>query len=417
MIKLISLKNYLIFTCILTLPFISFANVISNKCSKIFKKYDKTIPSHIRTFEPWPIYTINDLLQELRRKNKLIYETNLRKFKNDITKYKSKYEINDNEIYFSGSTENDWIKTPFDHIKADTLIGFGTNSALEIAADKNVSKLILADVYLEPLLGFAFEIEPIWRISKSPNELILYLSGILPTETLLQKSIQETIEFVKKNKPSLIQDVNKRADYLELFMSNLAQNKEISDLEFKVLSTKYLIDYNFSPPDNYYSCPSFIVGRLFDRYDLVYLKNNYPNILIDEKSNLKFMQQSVLHNLSKFNILKTMFANGLKYAKTEVDDFNFYKQVSLQGDSKNIYSISVSNIFDVPYNLNLDFTTFQSFLKKTRQLLMKEVKKPMTVFRTTGYSMDHGFYRYSILDNAAGVPVQDEIDSTANAKK
>ncbi len=75
---------------------------------------------------------------------------------------------------FLASNEEAWSKTPIDQEKTDVLVGFGTNSAWDIAFRKRAEELIIADWSPWPVLAHAYFLAPLIRIAKSPQEFLCH---------------------------------------------------------------------------------------------------------------------------------------------------------------------------------------------------------------------------------------------------
>lgn len=309
----------------------------------------------------------------------------------------------DSRNAFVASNEFDWHRTPFDGKPTDLMIGFGTNSAWEIAVNKRAKTLIIADWSPEPVLAHAYVIAPLIRISQSPRELILHLAGRRPSDTAVT------------NIPALLhrysQSYLMSREQIHTFLEYLATRSEIRDEELEFLSAFFYsrmsaasyMSSNIRPvsqgPFAKLRDPGFADISLF----LAFRYQEVPT---------KMIGHSVLHNLGNYAELRRMFLeNRVHYAMAEITDRSFYQAVQRRFPEATSWTISATNIFDMPYAGH----SFQSMQKYFANLIEDggiSSRKTLTVFRTTGFAPPHGFYRYDI-SSKVNIPRLDEVDSQA----
>lgn len=318
---------------------------------------------------------------------------------------------------FLASNEFDWSLTPFDHRKADVLVAFGTNSAWEIAADKKIDSLIIADWSPNPLIAQAYILEPLWKLARSPVELILLLGGLIPSPETRTLSLSEAFTLAR----AAFRDQSfQRLNQLSRFMDYLANEPTVTDLQLQVLNSYFNSTSTLSPSakslgpftDMTSHRAHSILDLLEFRYDDVNARRYNPKT---QKTQEVFEQQSVFHNLKMFQTIKRLYSNNaVTYALTPVDDPQFYKLIAQKyAPNENRFSLSLSNIFECGGYNGLNFSGLQRLLTDTQRVFGATPENPLTVFRTTNDQPPHGFYRYDIGDETT-VPRKDERDSKAS---
>ena len=311
---------------------------------------------------------------------------------------------------FIASNEFDWHRTPFDGKPTDLLIGFGTNSAWEIAINKRAKTMIVADWSPEPVLAHAYVLAPLIRISESPRELILHLAGRRPSETALT------------NIPALLhrysQSYLMSREQIHTFLEYLATRNEIRDEELEFLSAFF---YSRMSATSFMQSPSrqpSWIGRPVYQGPFAGLRDpGFADIslfmaLRYQEVPSKMISHSVLHNPENYAKLRRVFLeNRVHYAMAEIADRGFYQAVHARYPSAASWTVSATNIFDMPY-AGHSFQSMQRYLANLIEDAGISTGKLLTVFRTTGFAPPHGFYRYDIM-SPFNIPKFDEDDSQA----
>jgi hypothetical protein len=326
-------------------------------------------------------------LKRLQASGRLIYEG-----KHDFV----------NGTEFLASNEGDWHKTPFDWKPTEVLIAFGTNSSWEIAANKLAKTLVLADWSPLPLFAHAYLIEPLMRISTTPQQLLMHLAGIDPTNAPpIDATSLATFLAGRFELPTA---------QIKRFLDYLSAHKEITDEELEFMSEYYrsrdsrggllrLLGKGAGPFRGLRD-PEFANFNLF-------LELRYA------ETPTGMLSLSVLHNQKHFDHVRELYVNHhVEYALAGVKDMGLYENVQRRHANAQSWTLSVTNIFDMNYN-DLTFPAFQNLLAGVVTTAGISNSKSLTVFRTTNYAPPHGFYRYDIK-TAGDIPQTDERDSKAH---
>lgn len=312
------------------------------------------------------------------------------------------YSLNGTE--FLASNEGDWHRTPFDWKPTEVLVAFGTNSAWEIAANKQAKTLVLADWSPLPLFAHAYLIEPLLRISTTPQQLMLHLAGLDPAgvRSLDSSSLAAILAGRFEMRPEAI----------GRFLTYLSEKKEINDEELEFFSQYYRsrdMRAKFmrmfgedSSPFRELRDPGFANFNLF--FELRY-NETPPGMLA----------MSVMHNQKHFDYIRGLYLNRhVEYVLSAVNDLAMYQSVQNQHPNAQSWTLSLTNIFDMDYN-GLTFQELKNLLSGVIGVAGISPSKSLTVFRTTNFRPPHGFYRYDIK-TASDVPQVDERDSRANQR-
>ncbi|MEN0058628.1 MAG: hypothetical protein AAGB31_07320 [Bdellovibrio sp.] len=339
-----------------------------------------SIKERLSLVDTTPSLPLSRMLDQMKADGRLLYQ--------GTHQYKPGTE-------FLASNEFDWLATPFDNQSADVLIAFGTNSAWEIAVNKNVKRLYLADWSPYPLLTSAYLITPLIRIAKTPHHFITLLSGRVPNKNLEQMPLDdlflEARQYTTKSSPDKTK--NTRA-----FLQYLASQK-ISDFELEFL-TSYFWALNQSPTQSqsfgpFQNIRSSSFARILNFYDQRYspsavsLQNS-----VDSALDL-LARHSVFSSQTNFAKLRTLFVNGnVQYAMTSITDLNLYQNILLKEKKRGSqsYALSITNIFDCDY-AGLSETALFNYMFEMRQLFSTP-DNPLIVFRTIHTQPPHLFHRY-----------------------
>ena len=171
---------------------------------------------------------------------------------------------------FLASNERDWAKTPFDDVASDLMIAYGTNSSWEIAANKRVQKLIIADWSPLPILAQAYIIQPLLKISATPQQFLAHLSlkpRVWYGHSMDDQPIRNLLLGADQSSGQL--NATKVRDFLEY----LEQQPEITTTELRFLSeyfwSRVTLDRDLSGPFAGLRDFSFLnlLGHMSWRYD------------------------------------------------------------------------------------------------------------------------------------------------------
>lgn len=301
---------------------------------------------------------------------------------------------------FLASNEFDWAqKSSPDRTETDVVVGFGTNNVWDIALNKKAKHMVIGDWSPWPVISQRFLIQPLIRVSKSPQELILQLAGI-PKELAKGLSVSEAF-LVTRQFDSL--PISRQAPEVLKLLNELALDPNISEIELKFLTTYFRprLGDNASlggfGPFQQLRHPSFALLHSF------YSKRYSPEIA--------GVSDNVFSSQKNFQYLKDLFDSGnVSFGITSVNDMSFYEKVKsakMSGPLKRI-TLSVTNIFDCGCYNGLTFSDFRKYLKEALNIF----KSPVTVHRTTNNVPPHGYYKYEIKTED-DIPKLDEFDSSA----
>lgn len=366
-------------------------NSFSNKCEPLFHEVTK-IKNHSSFQERLEItnqhhrISMNELVSEMLHDGKLIY-------KGDHD-YQPGTE-------FLASNEFDWSKTPFDSNSTDVLVGFGTNSAWDIALRKKAKTLMIADWSPIPLIAQQYLVAPLIRISKSPAELIVMLAG-MPAEEARNLTLSQAFNLAKNFD---VKTFKEQSPTVHRLLIVLANNPAISDSELKFLTAYYRPRLGYANMPGMYGPFNQLRSYSFAFLHSFYQKRYDPKLVGN--------QVSVFSTQNNFNYLKNLFdSQQVFFAMASITDTKFYQIVHTKMIEKNYskVSFSVTNIFDCGCYNGLTFIDFQNYLKNLFSIFGD--KSDLTVFRTTNNVPPHGYYRYQIKKDS-DIPQYDEKDSSA----
>lgn len=352
------------------------------QCSSLFLLNEQEI-NRLRTIRDKKTPELDDLLSYLKKDGQLVYQGD--------HKYQPGSE-------YLASNEFDWLGTPFDHKKADTLIAFGTNSAWEIAVDKDVETLYIADWSPYPLLASAYIIKPLIKIANNPKEFIILLSGRIPNEELIKESLDEVFRlsarYASITNPEKLYETR-------LFLEFLSRHSEISDFELK-----FMVSYFYGLAENSnsnsigpfhnlrYASYAKLLNFFDQRYSPTIARAMNENVI----KTTTLDSASVFSSLANFQKLKKLFdGKNVLYGLTSITDIHFYMKVLAAGKKWNQkYALSFTNIFDCGYYNGLTLKQMKSLLRKIVTIFKSDITNPLVVFRTAGVAPPHKFHRYDL---------------------
>ena len=96
-----------------------------------------------------------------------------------------------------------------------------------------------------------------------------------------------------------------------------------------------------------------------------------------------------MHNPELYARIHDLYVTGrVEYAITDVGNTDFYAQVASENPGARSWTLSVTNIFDMPY-ASQTFKTFQLFLKQLLTTAGISSARTLTVFRTSNSKEPH----------------------------
>ncbi len=302
---------------------------------------------------------------------------------------------------FLASNEYDWLKTPFDDKPADVLVAFGTNSSWEIAVNKRVKKLYLADWSPYPLLASAYVMTPLMRVAQTPQEFLTLLSGRLPTPDTNKMDLNLLMS-------RLVDAPNKQAPIdLENMLTSLAARTDISDFELKFLASYFrdVVGNKSSSSGGvgpFQELRNAVKARL-----LLFLDHRYRPARVafynKEASPAKMDHYSAFANQQNFLFLRNLFVeNRIQYGLGAVtDSMMYYKIKNLnQRNGYQDVALSITNIFDCGCYNGLTFSDMQNYLANMTRIFEATPEHPIPVFRTLNTRDPHSFLRYDLESSA-----------------
>lgn len=367
------------------------------RCESVFAESTR-MAARLQIIEQAPHLELSELLFNFKKDGKLIYQG------------KHKYEPG---TEFLASNEYDWLSTPFDHKPADVLVAFGTNSAWEIAVNKKVKSLYIADWSPYPLLASAYIVSPLIKIAKTPQEFIILLSGQIPTKALTERPLDDI--FNDSTRFAANPTAEKHAQ-VKTFLEYLAQQK-ISDFELKFLTSYF---YGLTDPARSatalgpfsnlrYASYAKILNFFDQRYSPTVVEMQNPQT----NRTVTLEQASAFSSQENFNTLRNLFAtDNVHYGLTSITDLSFYKSVqkieARLGYGK--YALSITNIFDCGDYNGLTHKDLQTYLRGTMDIFAANKDNPLVVFRTTNTQPPHGFLRYDLTQKKQVLELKDDQD-------
>ncbi len=321
---------------------------------------------------------------------------------------------------FLASNEFDWLATPFDYKQSDVLIAFGTNSAWDIAVNKNVKKLYMMDWSPYPLLGQAYLVSPLLRIARTPEEFIVMLSGRVPSPangaTNLRRAFEAASEFGG-------QAEWKRTEETQKFLEFLASREDISAFELRFLASYFtsLADGASSSSKGvgpFQNLRSSYMARVLSFYDQRYSPDLTETMHNGVLKLFKLDDVSVMSSQQRFNKLKEIYSgDNVKYAMTSITDGKAYQAVLALEPVSQRFAFSITNIFDCGFYNGLTMKDLGQYLKNVTTAFGGSEGKPVVVFRTMETSPPHKFQRYDLKSVADVDGLRLEETGPASAKQ
>ncbi len=288
---------------------------------------------------------------------------------------------------FPASNEYDWHLTPWDTSPTDMVIGFGSNSAWDIAARKRAKDLIIADHIAAPLIAQNYILRPILRLAQTPAEFLAVLAGAPLSEDRKNASLFEMGEYLVG-----LESDNYRDDVEGLLKWML--NQGISGNEFRALAGYYVTLASNPTPNRagVLRAPGIEqVGDLQGFFAQRYL----PQLRMEDGfEGPTHPEDSFLSSQEAYSRFKALYENA-KYAHTDFASEEFYRKVKRYGDQKGYrsYTISLTNIIDTTFSPKSHAMHQLNLFRQMIYRLFPKDEYDVTLFMTTSHRMPHGFYR------------------------
>lgn len=293
---------------------------------------------------------------------------------------------------FFSSNEKDWHKTPWDTEPTDVLIGFGTNSAWDLAVRKNAKRMVIGDWEMGPLIAQRYLLRPIVKLAATPIEFLHLLFGLWPASNV--NSLDQAASAVDAIFDKSVRTLRRGHDeLLKRFKKSGASADELRTLKahFEYLvappghADRAGVLRGFSAQNNAFIGPSFL-----NRYvPLRQVENGAPGDWIARPNH------SFLASQSAYDQFRELFLNRTQLALTAFDDSAFYRQLKAEGDAAGFtrYTFSISNILDAallgPENSVAAFESYRQMIAE----IFPEPKYEIVFFVTTNWTPPHGFLR------------------------
>ena len=371
----------------------------------------KAIPCSQSTGEASPLKSIIKLAQNYS------YQKTLEHFYKQPRLLVKKELPDSTESYeFIASNEFDYYRSPILRKETDVLLGFGTNSAWDLAIRTNAKKLIIADWAVEPLLVTEYLMRPLIAISRGPEDFISYLSGTPKVSLPKHLSLEERFEFhyellddpsLKAERKAFINEVLQRIANVGGFSTYHLQfvaNYYIQNSAY-VAKAKHIqaID-NLLPSDDIRT--KVQTRELFSFFERRYSGADGSLAVKEVESRYADPLFSFLSSQEAFDRLKKLFQDKLYYAQASFEDPLIFQEIANlanEGNYKKI-SISVSNIPDLieavkrsnsseKIRLESVPSDLETYIQQTQLGLQRSIKnlEPVTFYQTRNTMPPHSF--------------------------
>lgn len=294
---------------------------------------------------------------------------------------------------FYASNEDDWHNTPWDDSPTDILVGFGTNSAWDLALRKNAKSLMIADHAAGPLIAQEYILAPLLRIAETPAEFLALLSGIdLPPERR-NDDLEKLGPFViNYHDGRLLSEI--AAEMQNVLRKLNASGTSADELRAIAEYYKALIKPDHHP--NRFgvlrSHDAQTTGPLVEFYYSRYLpqlrrERGYADAVTHP-------EDSFLSSQASYSRFQKMFASRL-YAHTDLYSADFYRSLKIHGDELGYrrYTFSVSNIFDANSETKAEaIRDFHRFRRLVDEIFPRD-QYEVVIFLTTNDEPPHSFLR------------------------
>ncbi len=304
---------------------------------------------------------------------------------------------------FFASNEFDWFRTPFDTSETDVLIGFGTNSAWDLAVRKNAKAMVLVDWKRDVLLAQEKILRPLVLASNSPGEFLCHLNAVPVPPGIERYPLEEIFKYVSSFPKQGVQGV--RSVAVEGFLTKLKAHPKLGPkhLEYIEAHLKALISETGNTQQ--YRFGKFEGMRVAALANLpVYFEQRYrPGFLLQagaKASEVSHPYFSFLSSGDAFKRLQTLFTEKVYYAKGSYSDPAVMQAIRKMADSSHYtnYTLSLTNILDVmtQNSKHTHSRQLNVFLNDLHQDLNISRSRPLTFFQTRRTEPPHQFERMVI---------------------
>jgi hypothetical protein len=319
---------------------------------------------------------------------------------------------------FFASNEFDWHKMPIDLVETDVVVGFGTNSAWDIAVRKNAKLLILSDWSTGPLFAQEMLMRPLILEAKTPNEFISILIGLPLPPSLKSAPISSVFQYFNKLLDDSNDDtsglVSAKKTFYAAKLQTIKQNHNLTAEQIKNVESYFLAQanlirssndpHNFGPFDGYYVTQK--VGFLYKYFQLRY----DPNELIKDgasRSKVNDPLFSFLSSQDAYDRLKKLFVDRVFYSRASIDDFGTYEAAKNLANKLHLkrFTVATSNVFDTGSDIEAMRAARVRYYLSRLAPLLASVDSPLYFYQTRNTSPPH---KFEILDIANAL----EVDQT-----
>ncbi len=294
---------------------------------------------------------------------------------------------------FYASNEYDWHKTPWDTSPTDVLVGFGTNSAWDLALRKDAKLLMIADHAAGPLIAQNFILRTILRFAETPAHFLALLAGIdLPGDHRGDTLTQFGKYLMKYQTDRTIDEIAMgMREALNLMMTGGASSDEL-----QAVAEYYVALITPSPLDQFgvlRSKNAHLNGPIIQFFVSRYLPQYRKSTgFVPATARTK---DSFLASPAAFTRFRSLYASSL-YAQTDYLSEDFYRSLKSHGDERGYrrYTFSLSNILDA--NADSKSEAIES-LGRYRAMINQIFPAPayeVVIFLTTNDRNPHGFLRF-----------------------
>jgi len=238
---------------------------------------------------------------------------------------------------YHASNEWDWFKMPRDFEETDVVIGFGTNSAWDIAVRKNAKTLVIGDWAKGPLITQEYFMKPLILASDTPADFISMIAGVPIPESLRSSPINDVFNYIDRYLKTAGSSGANRSEFFEHVITKLKNNTKISDIQLAAVksyfddlsnSSKHFNEFKFGPI--YGSYVSKFRSKLTKGHGPIYefFKNRYhPDSLIKSKADPTLIGRpdfSIVSSQMAFDRLKRLFDGNIHYVNASFENENIY---------------------------------------------------------------------------------------------
>lgn len=308
---------------------------------------------------------------------------------------------------FYASNEDDWFRGPWYDSATDVVIGFGTNSAWDIATRRKAKQLIIADWHTEPLIGQYYILAPLLRLAKSPIEFMYLIHGMNyyreSTKSSFLHATSDLANDIVRRQAEY--DIHTRAKEIDKILKRL-QGLGVTQEQLFAIEA-YLIEQNklTLPMHDHYGIFRGEKAHSLGNLALLFNVRYNPHELLRNGASPELIRKkdfSFLSSQSSFDRLKRLFAQ-VQLAQSDFMDAQFYQKIKEQGDLKGFkkYTISISNIMDANNMFKTDAIKSLNDFRKMIYEVFPAGQYEVTIHFTSNFRQPHGFY---ILDRETPTP-------------